>query len=76
MNEDDGPGDNGYGMAYMLAHIKRNAEEEALAAARPRQELQLYLSDSLRQSGTDVLKWWAVSLSRLLFKFLVLDHAR
>jgi hypothetical protein len=47
-------------MAYILAHIKRSAEAQAVATANPREELDRYLKDRLRESGTDVLKWWPV----------------
>jgi hypothetical protein len=54
-------GDNAYSMSYMLEHIKRSKEVRTSGSMNPRQELIDYLSDTLRPSGTDIIKWWAVS---------------
>jgi hypothetical protein len=54
-------GDDGYSMSYMLEHIKRSEEARRSCGTNPHQELIDYLKDSLRPSGTDVLKWWGVS---------------
>jgi uncharacterized protein with gpF-like domain len=57
--DDDHTG-NGYSMAYMLHYI--NTRSMGLSAQKdPRQELQDYLKAALRSTGTDPIKWWAVS---------------
>jgi hypothetical protein len=50
-------------MAYMLEYIKQGTDHATHAeAANPHEELDRYLNrDPLRESGTDVVKWWAVS---------------
>jgi hypothetical protein len=53
---------NGSGMAYMLEHIRRNAEKVTVEK-NPRQELVDYLKQPLRDQDTDAIKWWSVSWS-------------
>jgi hypothetical protein len=50
-------------MAYILEHIKRSEEARKTAETNPRQELQEYLNAPLRTSGTDIVKWWGVSIT-------------
>jgi hypothetical protein len=54
--------DNAYSMAYILEHIKAHNKASA-SDINPRQELYDYLKEDLRESGTDIVKWWAVSIT-------------
>jgi hypothetical protein len=50
-------------MTYILEHIKCGEEARKTAETNPRQELQDYLNALLRTSGTDIVKWWGVSVN-------------
>jgi hypothetical protein len=62
-NGEDGYADNGYSMAYILAHIQKSEESQRAEQNSPRKELQDYLTAPLRSANTDPLKFWAVSSS-------------
>jgi len=47
-------------MAYLVEHVTRHADQN-LNTENPRQELIDYLNEPLRESGTDIIKWWCVS---------------